>query len=1131
MHTPENPVEENRHLRRTMRDLVALSTLPAVWTGLSPDDIIRSLADVLLKTLSLDLIYVRMEGLTGGGVVKVARTMRGPDAAHVEAVQASLAPVLEADPSNVPSTIPDPFGAGTLQIAVTRFGIAANPGVLVAVSRRADFPSEKDRLLLGVGTNQMTIVIQRRLAEDQVLEQQERLRTTLASIGDAVIATDTAGRITNMNAVAESLTGWTKEEATGQPLDAVFRIVNEETRQTVPNPATRAMQEGVIVGLANHTILISKDGTERCIDDSAAPIRCKEGQIVGAVLIFRDVTERRRLEKQVAEQGEAARKLAAIVDSSEDAIISKTLDGIIRSWNAAAERVFGYTAEEAVGRHVTMLFPPDRLDEEDKIIARIRAGERVEHFDTVRLRKDGTAIPISLAISPIRNSEGRITGASKIARDITGRKQAEAVAAEHHRLTLLRADIAAALASAADPPTILKRCTEAIVWHLDVAFAGIWTLNEAEQMLELRASAGLSTHLNGPPRRVKVGDFKIGRIAASRQPHLTNDVPHDPYIRDPVWANQEGIVAFAGLPVLIEGRVLGVVALFSREPLSEAVVGDLGSVAEGIGQYLDRKRAEERLRLLSEAAAVILDASAPNTLVRSLFAKIGPTIGADSFFNYIVNEAGDGLRLASCVGIPEEALPQSLEFGEALCGTAALHRQPVVVDHVQQGSDPKARMVKSLGVRAYAGFPLMSGNLLLGTLAFASRSKDEFDPAEREFLETICHYVAVAYERLRLLEKLRQADHKKDEFLATLAHELRNPLAPIRTGLQLMRKAGGKAETIEQARTMMERQVVQMVRLVDDLMDLTRISRGKIELKKQPVDAAAVVNSAVETARPLIEEMGHDLTVSLPKQAMIVEADSIRLAQVFSNLLTNAAKYTDRGGRIWMTAERQGSDMVVAVKDTGIGIPADRLRSIFEMFSQVESALSRSQGGLGIGLCLVNRLIQMHGGSIEAESEGPGRGSRFVVRLPLAIAEREAAITGGNGEAAKATSKLRILVVDDNRDAAESLAMLLKIMGNNVRTASDGEAGVQAAAEFLPHVILLDIGLPKLNGYEACRRIRQQGWSKNMVIIAVTGWGAEDDRRKSEEAGFDRHMVKPVDPTSLMNLVAGLSLTPAEGAK
>ena len=418
-------MEENRHLRRAMRDLVALSTLPAVWVGLSPDGIVRSLADVLLNNLSLDLIYARLESLTGGSVVEVARNKHGPDAARVEAVKAALAPVLGADRSDSPLIIPNPFGAGTLHVAVTRFGIADDTGVLIAGSRRADFPSEQDRLLLSVGANQTVIVVQRMRAEEELREQQERLRTTLACIGDAVIATDRSGRITTMNAVAESLTGWTKEGATGQPLDAVFQIVNEETRRTVENPATKAMREGVVVGLANHTVLIAKDDTERSIDESAAPIRCKEGQIVGCVLVFRDVTERRRLEKQKAEQSRAARRLAAIVDSSEDAIISKTLEAIIQSWNAAAERVFGYTAKEAVGRPITMLFSADRLDEEDKIIARIRAGERVEHFETVRLRKDGTAIPVSLTISPIRDEEGRIIGASKIARDITERRRAE----------------------------------------------------------------------------------------------------------------------------------------------------------------------------------------------------------------------------------------------------------------------------------------------------------------------------------------------------------------------------------------------------------------------------------------------------------------------------------------------------------------------------------------------------------------------------------------------------------------------------------------------------------------------------------------------------------------------------------
>src|SRR5262249_1696434 len=258
-----------------------------------------------------------------------------------------------------------------------------------------------------------------------IAEQGERLRTTLASIGDAVITTDTQGRITNLNAVAESLTRWTKEEATGQALDVVFRIVNEETRQTVKNPVTRALNEGNVVGLANHRVLIAKDGTELPIDDSAAPIRCKEGQVVGCVLVFRDISERRRLERDNASRLRAARLLAAIVESSEDAIISKSLDGIIQSWNAAAERLFGFTAEQAVGRHISLIIPVDRLAEEDRIIATLKAGRRIEHFDTVRQRSDGQPILVSLSISPIKDEVGRVIGASKIARDVTGQRQAE----------------------------------------------------------------------------------------------------------------------------------------------------------------------------------------------------------------------------------------------------------------------------------------------------------------------------------------------------------------------------------------------------------------------------------------------------------------------------------------------------------------------------------------------------------------------------------------------------------------------------------------------------------------------------------------------------------------------------------
>jgi CheY-like chemotaxis protein/nitrogen-specific signal transduction histidine kinase len=376
-------------------------------------------------------------------------------------------------------------------------------------------------------------------------------------------------------------------------------------------------------------------------------------------------------------------------------------------------------------------------------------------------------------------------------------------------------------------------------------------------------------------------------------------------------------------------------------------------------------------------------------------------------------------------------------------------------------------------------------------------------------------------QRVEAAEALRQADRRKDEFLATLAHELRNPLAPLRNALQILCLSPDR-EVQEQARSLMRRQLDQVVRLVDDLLDVSRISTGKLELRKGQVQLRAVIDRAVETSRPLIDRMGHRLSVTLPDQALTVDGDPTRLGQVFANLLNNAAKYSDRGGHIGLTVERQGSDVLVSVKDTGVGIAADQLPGIFHLFSQVEGTLGRSQGGLGIGLTLVKRLVEMHQGRIEARSEGPGKGSEFVVRLPLVVEASGPPAPAGRDEPPAPRSSLRILIVDDNRESADSLGILLRIMGNDIRTAYDGQGGVDVAGEFRPEVVLLDIGLPKLDGYQACRRIREQAWGRAMVLIAVTGWGQEEDRRRSHEAGFDKHLVKPVDPNALLKLLAEL---------
>ncbi|HEY1860287.1 MAG TPA: PAS domain S-box protein, partial [Gemmataceae bacterium] len=638
-------------------------------------------------------------------------------------------------------------------------------------------------------------------------EQREWLRTTLTSIGDAVIATDTKGRVTFLNSVAEALTGWKEDEANGQPLETVFRIVNEETHNTVENPALRALKEGRIVGLANHTVLISKVGTECPIDDSAAPIRDQKNQIAGVVLVFRDISARKREESerriQVAQLAATEERVRSVVNNVVDGIITIDERGLVETFNPAAESLFGYMGEDIIGQNVKMLMPEPYHSGHDGFVANylhtgdakiIGIGREVQGR-----RKDGSTFPMELAVSEFRLGERRyFTG---IVRDIT-----------------------------------------------------------------------------------------------------------------------------------------------------------------------ERKRTEKQM---------------------------------------------------------------------------------------------------------YA-----------------------------------------------LLIELKEADRRKDEFLATLAHELRGPLAPLCNTLEIIKRADG-GDLLQQARDTTERQLGQMVRLVDDLLDVSRITRNKLELRRQSVELASIVYQAVETCRPLAESHRHEVTVALPPESIYINGDSVRLAQVFSNLLNNACKYTEPGGRIWLNAERQGSDVLVSVKDNGIGIPPGMVPHIFEMFMQVDRTLERSGGGLGIGLTLVKQLVELHDGRVEAFSDGPGLGSEFVVRLPILVDKPERRATVPPIAGTPATAR-RILVVDDNVDSAESLAVLLKVTGNETHTAYDGLEAVEAAQQFRPEVVLLDIGLPRLNGYDAARRIREQPWGKNMLLVALTGWGQDEDRRKLKDAGFDHHMVKPVDYTALMTLLATL---------
>ena len=443
-------------------------------------------------------------------------------------------------------------------------------------------------------------------------------------------------------------------------------------------------------------------------------------------------------------------------------------------------------------------------------------------------------------------------------------------------------------------------------------------------------------------------------------------------------------------------------------------------------------------------------------------------------------------------------------------------------------SDPPC--LKEHGIVNGIRVPIAREGRTLGIVGAYTCRERAFADEDVHVLQAIANVLGLAVERKRLeaelvgrVSELAEADARKDEFLAMLAHELRNPLAPIRNSVRLLRLKAPTVDELNYARSVIERQLQNMTRLVDDLLDVSRITRGKVVLQKETVELASVVERAVEVSRPLIDQRKHRLTLTIPREPILVFADSIRLAQVIANLLNNAAKYTEEQGRIDLIVDQIGQEAVIRIVDTGVGIAPNMLSSVFDLFTQAQGSVSRSEGGLGIGLSLVRSLVQMHDGVVTARSAGLGQGSQFEVRLPIRQAGSLKAPSPQPIVPEKIPSR-RILVVDDNVDAADSLAMLLRVIGHDVRTAHDGPAALEAARASRPEVVLLDIGLPYMSGLDVARHLRQDFPAHDIVLVALTGYGQDEDRRRSEEAGFNGHLVKPVDFDALQSLIAQMPL-------
>ena len=506
-----------------------------------------------------------------------------------------------------------------------------------------------------------------------------------------------------------------------------------------------------------------------------------------------------------------------------------------------------------------------------------------------------------------------------------------------------------------------------------------------------------------------------------------------------------------------------------------------------------------------------------------------------------------------CPGVPRESFSKfpaprnTALFGPTFRGEGVLRLDDVTQDPRYGQNPPYHGMPKGhLPVRSYLAVPVVSrSGEVLGGLFFGHSKAGVFTARDEEMLVAVAVQGAAAIDNARLFQQARAAQEEsmrlfeearrsraaaesasraKDEFLAILGHELRNPLAPIMTALHLMRLRGGDVN--EKERTVIERQVTHLTRLVDDLLDVSRITRGKVELKMQRVELADVVAKGIELASPLLEQRQHVLTVSVPRQGLVVNGDPVRLGQVVSNLLTNAAKYTEIGGRITVEGACEGAEVVLRVRDTGIGITPEMLPRVFDLFIQEPQALDRSQGGLGLGLPIVRSLVALHGGTVNASSEGEGQGTEFTIRLPAAVLREDAPdhpLAARPVTAPRSIESRRVLIVDDNEDAVELLAESLELVGHVVRVAYDGPSALRVAATFVPEVALLDIGLPVMDGYELARRFREHPGLERLRLVAVTGYGQDTDRQRSQKAGFDAHLVKPVQIAELVSVIRELT--------
>jgi PAS domain S-box-containing protein len=1211
-------------------------------------------------------------------------------------------------------------------------------------------------------------------AESKERASREQLLTTLKSIGDAVIATDAQGRVTFMNEVAQTLTGWKLGEAVGRELRQVFQIINEETRNEVESPVEKVLREGRIVGLANHTLLIAKDGTEIPIDDSGAPMRDEEGNINGVVLVFRNITEQRQAE-------EVRRQLASIVESSVDAIIGKTLDGIIQSWNKSAERLYGYSAEEVIGRPISILVPPDRPEEIPDILSRLRRGERVEYFETKRVKKNGEVMDIALTISPIINAEGTITGAATIARNITERKLAEQALGESKER--LKQALEAArmgtwewniqtgvitwsetleplhglapgtfsgnfedfiqLIHPEDRESLQRAVADAIEQgtNYDIEFRVVWPDGSVRWMegkgLAFKDEAGKPLRMTGLAMDItdrkqaeealrageqryrafvrnsseaiwrfeleepvsidlsedeqidmcyrhgylgecndamaemygfihaaeivgaRLGDLLVRddpnniaflrafirsgyRLSEAESHELDKDGNPKYFLNNLVgiiegrkllrgWGTQRDITtrkmaedalrdSEARFRRVVESNIVGVsfstfdgkitdandaylkMVGYTREELRAGLVrwdemtppeykhlderaieeikatgactpfekehfhknGTRVPVLIGsarvdetsddcvsfIVDLTEQKRSASRTARLQALTAALSEALTPAQVAASVLTHGLTALGSHAGSVALLTDGGGELEIVDAVGFPQERIEKWRRFpvtSEVPLAEAVRTGEMVLIESLQARESRYPELTSLLAVnnsQALAAVPLIIEGRILGAMGLTFREIQKFDEDDRAFILAIARLCAQAIERARLYQAERrmraeaeEANRTKDEFLATLSHELRTPLTAMLGWTRMLRMDMLDEATSAHALETVERNAKAQAQLIEDLLDVSRIITGKLRLDVRPMELLPVIEAAIDAVRPAADAKNIELQMALDPLAGAVSGDPNRLQQIIWNLLSNAVKFTTRGGQVRVGLERVDSHVEISVSDTGQGITPDFLPYVFDRFRQADGSTTRLHGGLGLGLAIVRHLVELHGGTVRAQSLGEGHGATFNVQLPLAqMRNADFGFRNEHQESAPFHSAignpqsemlrgLRVLVVDDEQDARHLLKTVLESQGAEVVAVGSAREALASLARSMPDVLISDIGMPDEDGFALIRQVRAREAVQGGMIpaAAVSAYVGEENRRQALAAGFQLHVAKPIDPEELIEVVRSLA--------